>query len=137
MDDLLDVSRITQGKITLHRSPLDVSALVALKGGLAPDLTQEANAGDLRRLQRSLAERMIDERIVAARSAAVRLTISDADVDAEVRQTAGELGLEPTALAAELAANGSDIAVLRETHRAAQLIGRYVAEHVLGMPRSY
>ncbi|MFO0960404.1 MAG: PAS domain S-box protein [Isosphaeraceae bacterium] len=28
VDDLLDVSRITQGKITLHRSPLDVSAFV-------------------------------------------------------------------------------------------------------------
>ena len=39
--------------------------------------------------------------------------------------------MEPDALASALAANGSDIAVLREAHRAAQLMGRYVAERVL------
>lgn len=107
------------------------SALIALKGGLAPDLTQAANAGDLRRLQRSLAERLVDERLVAARSAVVGLAIPEADVDADVRQTAEELRIEPESLVSALAANGSDIAVLRETHRAAQLMGRYVAEYVL------
>lgn len=120
--------------ITLHEVNRRVdleSALIALKGGIAPDLTQGENADDLRRLQRSLAERLVDERLVAARSAAVGLAISEADVDADVRQTADELRLAPEALASALAANGSDIAVLREAHRAAQLMGRYVAEHVL------
>jgi peroxiredoxin len=120
--------------ITLHEVNRRVdleSALIALKGGLAPDLTQAAHAGDLRRLQRSLAERMVDERLVAARSAAVGLVIPEADVDADVRQTAEELRIESDALASALAANGSDIAVLREAHRTAQLMGRYVAEYVL------
>jgi hypothetical protein len=107
------------------------SALMALKGGIVTDLTQEANAADLRRLQRSLAERVVDERLVAARSAAAGLVIPEADVDADVRQTAEELRITPDALASALAANGSDVAVLREAHRAAQLMGRYVAEHVL------
>ena len=120
--------------ITLHEVNRRVdleSALIALKGGIAPDLTQGENADDLRRLQRSLAERMVDERLVAARSAAVGLVIPEPDVDADVRQTAEELRMEPDALASALAANGSDIAVLREAHRAAQLMGRYVAERVL------
>ena len=120
--------------ITLHEVNRRVdleSALIALKGGLAPDLTQAANAGDLRSLQRSLAERIVDERLVAARSAAVGLAIPEADVDADVRQTAEELRIEPESLVSALAANGSDIAVLREAHRAAQLMGRYVAEYVL------
>ena len=120
--------------ITLHEVNRRVdleSALIALKGGLAPDLTQAANAGDLRSLQRSLAERIVDERLVAARSAAVGLAIPEADVDADVRQTAEELRIEPESLVSALAANGSDIAVLREAHHAAQLMGRYVAEYVL------
>lgn len=68
---------------------------------------------------------------MAARSAAVGLTIPEADVDADVRQTAEELRIAPDALASAVAANGSDIAVLRESHRSAQLMGRYVVEYVL------
>lgn len=107
------------------------SALIALKGGLAPDLTQEAHAGDLRQLQRSLAERLVDERLLAARAASSGIAVSDADVEADVIRTAEELRLQPDALPQALAANGSDIAVLRESHRAALLLARYVTERVL------
>lgn len=107
------------------------SALIALKGGLAPDLTQEANAGDLRRLQRALAERMADERVVAMRAAASGILVTDAEVEADVIRTAEELRLQPDTLPQALMANGSDIAVLRESHRAAQLLAGYVVDRVL------
>lgn len=120
---------ITLGEVN-RRVDLE-SALMVLKGGLALDLTQEANAGDLRRLQRSLAERLVDERLVATRTAAAGIIVTDADVEPDLIRTAEELRIEPDALPRALAANGSDIAALRESHRAAQLLARYVVEHVL------
>lgn len=120
---------ITLGEVN-RRVDLE-SALIALKGGLAPDLTQEANAGDLRRLQRSLAERLVDERLVAARSAAAGIVVTDADIEVDMIQTAEEIRLQPDALPEALARNGSDVAVLRESHRSARLIARYVSERVL------
>ncbi len=120
---------ITLGQVN-RRLDLEM-ALSAVRGGLVVDLTQPEQAEELARQQRALAERLIDERVIAARAVAVGITIPDAEIDADLAQTAQEAGLSVEQLAVQLQAHGSDVAVLGEAHESMRLIGRFVAERVL------
>ncbi|MBA2446933.1 MAG: redoxin domain-containing protein [Chloroflexi bacterium] len=120
---------ITLGEVN-RRLDLE-TALTALRGGLAPDLTRVENADVLRRQQRALAERLVDERVVGAKAAAVGMVIAEAELEADLARVAEEVNLPLERLGAELAANGADIAALRDAERAMRLIGRYTAERIL------
>jgi cytochrome c biogenesis protein CcmG/thiol:disulfide interchange protein DsbE len=120
---------ITLGEVN-RRLDLE-TALTALRGGLAPDLTRPENAAELRLQQRALAERLVDERLVAARAAVVGIGIAEAEVEADLARTAEEVGLPLDRLGPALAANGADIAALRDAQRAMRLIARYTAERIL------
>ncbi|MCC7368745.1 MAG: redoxin domain-containing protein [Chloroflexi bacterium] len=128
------VAEVAGGPITLgevnRRIDLELS-LTAIKGGLVTDLTRPERSEELQQLQRIMTERVVDERVVARRAGAAGIAVTDAEVDADLARTAGEAGLTPPALVQALSERGSDIAVLRDSHRAASLIGRFVAERVL------
>jgi len=107
------------------------SALIALRGGLVPDLTRPDQATVLHQQRRAIAERLADERLIAARAAAAGIAVSDAEIEQDIVRLAGELKLPRERLDAELTGNGSDVAVLREVYRSEHLIARFVAERVL------
>jgi peroxiredoxin len=125
----VDGMTITLGEVD-RRLDLE-SALVALRGGLAPDLTRPEQASALRQQRRAVAERLADERLIAARAAAAGIVVSDAEIEQDVVRLAGELKLPRERLDAELSGSGSDVAALREVYRAEHLIARFVAERVL------
>ena len=125
----VDGATITLGEVD-RRLDLE-SALGALRGGLITDLTRPEQAAMLREQRRAMAERLADERLVATRTAVVGIVVAEADVEQEINGLADELKLPRERFDAELAANGSDVAVLRDVYRAKHLIARFVAERVL------
>jgi peroxiredoxin len=120
---------ITLGEVN-RRIDLELS-LTAIKGGLVADLTRPERAEELQQLQRIMIERLVDERVVGRRAGAAGMVMTDAEIDVDVARTAAEASLTPERLAQALSERGSDIAMLRDSHRAASLIGRFVAERVL------
>jgi hypothetical protein len=128
------VGRVAGESITLgqvnRRIDLE-QAFAAVRGSAPRDLTAPENQAQLRGLQRIVAQRLVEERLITKRAAADGITIPDTEVDAEVARVADEIQLTSDLLAAELVARGSHVDELRATHRAAMTIGRFVAERVL------
>jgi hypothetical protein len=120
---------ITLGQVN-RRLDLEL-ALAVVRGGLVADLTQPDQRDELAQQQRAVAERLVDERVIAARSAAAGITISNDEIDVDLAQTAQEAGMSVEQLASQLRAHGSDIAVLAEAQEAMRLIGRFTAERIL------
>ncbi|MGE3912559.1 MAG: redoxin domain-containing protein [Chloroflexota bacterium] len=120
---------ITRGDV--HRRIDLEQAFAAVRGGTPPDLTASENQLRLRQLQRIVAERLIEERLIVGRAAAAGLLVPEGDIDSEVNRVADEVQLTPERLATELAARGGSIDELRAVHRAAITIGQFVAERVL------
>jgi hypothetical protein len=106
-------------------------AFAAVRGSVPSDLTASENQAQLKDLQRIVTERLVEERLIMQRVARDGITISDAEVDAEVARVADEIQLDSDRLAAELTARGAEVDELRMTHRAAMTIGRFVAERGL------
>lgn len=120
---------VTLGEVN-RRVDLE-NALGVLRGGVAPDYSTDEGRTLLREQQRAMGERLIDERIVAARARTVGLAVPNDEVEADTRRLADEAGLDPAGLERELAAMVSDIALLREAQRQARLIGSFTLDYVL------
>jgi len=120
---------ITLGDV--HRRIDLEQAFAAIRGGTPPDLTAVENQPRLRQLQRIVAERLIEERLIVGRAVAAGLIVPEGDIDSDVARVAEEVQLDPERLATELAARGGSIDELRTVHRAAITIGQFVAERVL------
>lgn len=120
---------ITLGEV--HRRIDLEAALATLRGGLPPDLTLAENSAERHRLYREFAERLVDERVIAARAVTVAIDVPSAEIEADLQRLAGELGLTLEQLADALSNAGSDVRVLRDVQHAARLIGRFAAERIL------
>jgi len=128
------VARVAGEVVTLGQvnRRLDLEqAFAAVRGAVPPDLTATDNRPQLQDLQRIVAERLVEERLIIGRAASDGIRISEQEIDAEVARVADEVQLDAERLAGELAARGSDISELRAAHHAAMVIGRFVGEAVL------
>ena len=120
---------VTVGEVN-RRVDLE-NALALLRGGLPPDPATDQGRAHLQAQQRAMAERLIDERIIGVRARAVGLSVPDEEVASDVRRIAGEANLDVPGLRRELAALGSDLALLEQERRAARLIGAFTLEYIL------
>lgn len=125
----VDGEVVTLGQVN-RRLDLE-QAFAAVRGSVPPDLTATDNRPQLQDLQRIVAERLVEERLIIGRAAADGIRISEQEIDSEVARVADEVQLDAERLAGELAARGSDISELRAAHHAAMVIGQFVAERVL------
>ena len=107
------------------------NALGILRGGLAPEFSTEEGRALLEEQQRAMVERIIDERIVAARARAVGLAVPESEITTDVERLASEAGLDVAGLERELAAVGSSIDLLRESQRQARQMGAFTLDYVL------
>lgn len=120
---------ITVGEVN-RRVDLE-NALLLLRGGLPPDLSSAEGRTAVREQQRVSVERLVDERMIAARSRAVALSIPESEVVASLERIAGEVNLDVAGLERELAALGSDLTLLADSQRAARLIGGFTLDYIL------
>ncbi len=120
---------VTLGEVN-RRLDVDL-ALLGLRAEDVPELTDESNVEERLRRQRQMAERLVDERVVAARAAAEGVSLDAADVEAELAFLSADLQLAPDEIALALADLGADMGVLREMLRATLLVGRYAGERIV------
>lgn len=125
----VDGAAITVGDVN-RRVDLE-NAMGVLRGGVTPDFSTDQGRAHLEEQREATLERLIDERVVEAAARRVGLTVPASDVEADVRRIAGEAGLDLPGLERELAALGSDIALLGESQRQAGLIGGFVLNYIL------
>lgn len=120
---------VTLGEVN-RRLDVDL-ALLSLRGDPVPELTDESNVDERLRRQRQMAERLVDERVVASRAAAEGVWLDAADVDDELAFLGADLQLAVDEISPALAELGADVGVLRESLRATVLVGRYASERIL------
>lgn len=125
----VDGSAITLAEVD-RRIDLEL-ALAYLRGEAPPDLTAAERGQERRARERTMLERLADERVLAPRAAAAGVIIPDADVQAEVRRQEAELGLQPGELAPRLEALGSSLDELERSLRARLAFRRFTEEVVL------